>query len=381
MESLILQTIKSRSNWREYIESKNIRIKEQHPFMIFNYGAEVDPCDPIVREARGIIIDIEKFEVVCWPFNRFYNSYEDAAKEDLDNFDWEHCRVEEKIDGSIVKAFWNSYIDKWQWATNSCIDATDATTFSGMTFLDIIQSALNYSNIIFEALDKNCTYIFELVSPYQQIVVKYPKTMLYHIGTRDNQTGEEDWRYIGIMHPMAFHLNGLEDCLRAAEQLNVDNDQIMNEGFVVVDRNWRRLKIKSPEYVAAHRLVANRVVNKEHILDVIRSQPEAVDDLCKNFPDLAVYYRYYQYKNAELIHNVQRFVDYVRSLFEEYNHDKKAVALTIKNSPLAAFGFEALKNDADANELIANTTKSRYLKLIPDYHEVDVIHLNDVDKR
>ena len=117
MESLILNIIKNNTNWREIIESKNIKIKDKYPFMIFNYGIEVDPKDPVVREARGIIIDMELKEVVCWPFNRFYNSYEDAAREDLENFDWDHCRVEEKVDGSIVKLFWNRYSGKWQWAT------------------------------------------------------------------------------------------------------------------------------------------------------------------------------------------------------------------------------------------------------------------------
>lgn len=373
MESKILNIIKEKSDWREYITAKKIRIKEDNQYAIFNYGVDVDPLDPVVREARGIIIDLERLEVCCWPFNRFYNSYEDAAKEDLKNFDWEHCRVEEKIDGSIVKLFYNRYTNKWQWATNSCINANNANTFSGIPFMRIIEIAENYPNIVFEALDKHCTYIFELVSPLQQIVIKYPKTMLYHIGTRDNRSGEEDWRYIGIMHPMEFRLYSLGDCLQAVEKLNTDENKVLNEGFVVVDRNWRRLKIKSPVYIAAHRIIANRVVNKEHIIEVVREHPETVDDICKSFPNLAVYYRYYQYKVAELEYDVERFINYVRALYEEYNHDRKAVAMTIKNCPLASFGFEALDNVADASTLIANTNKARYLKLIKDYAETNVL--------
>ena len=366
MESLILNIIKNNTNWREIIESKNIKIKDKYPFMIFNYGIEVDPKDPVVREARGIIIDMELKEVVCWPFNRFYNSYEDAAREDLENFDWDHCRVEEKVDGSIVKLFWNRYSGKWQWATNGCIDAADADTFSGESFRDVIKIAENYDQIVFEALDKDMTYIFELVSPLQQIVIYYPKTLLYHIGTRSNSTGEEDWRYIGILHPEVYNLGSLDDCLRAAQELNKNDANVGGEGFVVVDKNWRRLKIKSPEYIVAHKIRANHSVSKEH--------PSEIDEICEAFPDLAVYYRYYQFKITELEFDVDRFIRYVRNLFEEFNHDKKAVAMAIKKHPLVAFGFEALKDNADAKELIAKVIPKRYLRLIADYVPNDVLH-------
>ena len=177
------------------------------------------------------------------------------------------------------------------------------------------------------------------------------------------------------MHPQSFKLDSLDDCIRAAQALNKDTDKILNEGFVVVDQNWRRLKIKSPEYVGAHKLINNRVASKEKLLEVIMDHPEDVDGVCEIFPEMTVYLRYYQYKVVELEHDVDRFIRYVRSLFEEYNHDTRAVALTIKDLPLAAFGFEALKSNADAKGLLANIRRSRYLRLIPDYVENDVIHM------
>lgn len=372
MESKILNIIKNNKNWREIIESKNIRIKDKYPYMIFNYGVDVDPTDPVVREARGIIIDMERLEVACWPFNRFYNSYEEAARDDLENFDWNNCRVEEKIDGSIVKLFWNRYSEKWQWATNGCIDAADADTFSGESFLDVIKEAYNYNQIVFEALDEEMTYIFELVSPFQQIVIYYPKTLLYHIGTRNNNTGEEDWRYIGVLHPEIYQLNTLDDCLSAANKLNADETQVGGEGFVVVDKNWRRLKIKSPEYVAAHKIRGNRNVDKKYIIEIIKEFPDKIDEICADFPDLAVYYRYYQYKMTELEYDTDRFITYVRNLYKEFNGDRKAVALAIKNNRLAAFGFDALKSDATAKELLENASSKRYMGLIVDYSPHDL---------
>ena len=372
MESKILKIIKNNKNWRDIIENKNIRVKDKYPYMIFNYGIDVDPTDPVVREARGIIIDMERLEVACWPFNRFYNSYEEAAREDLENFDWNNCRVEEKIDGSIVKLFWNRYSGKWQWATNGCIDAADADTVSGESFLDVIKQAYNYNQIVFESLDEEMTYIFELVSPLQQIVIYYPKTLLYHIGTRNITTGEEDWRYIGILHPEIYQLNTLDDCLSAANKLNADETQVGGEGFVVVDKDWRRLKIKSPEYVAAHKIMSNHNINKEHIIEMIKKYPHEIDDICVAFPYLAVYYRYYQFRMIELEYDVDRYITYVRNLYDEFNGDRKAVALAIKDNRLSAFGFAALKGDCTAKELLENMSQKRYMRLITDYtpHEL-----------
>ena len=75
-KSLIAQFINHHPNdWKELLESKNIKIKyaPNDYRAIFNYGIECDFSDPIVQEARGIIINIDTLEVVCWPFRKFGN--------------------------------------------------------------------------------------------------------------------------------------------------------------------------------------------------------------------------------------------------------------------------------------------------------------------
>lgn len=85
------------------LDKLGVNIREEYPFVIFNYGIECDFSNPIVQEARGIIIDLENLDVVCWPFRKFGNYNESYA----DNIDWPTARVQEKIDGSIVKLWWN----------------------------------------------------------------------------------------------------------------------------------------------------------------------------------------------------------------------------------------------------------------------------------
>ena len=57
------------------------------------------------------------------------------------------ARVQEKIDGSIIK--WYFYNNNWNWATNNTINAenTIVNNVTHHTFMDIIKKAINYNAI------------------------------------------------------------------------------------------------------------------------------------------------------------------------------------------------------------------------------------------
>ena len=79
---------------REEILKKEygLRIKVEGDYAVFNYNITCDFKNPIVQEARGIILDIKSFEVVCWPFRKFGNYNESYA----DEIDWTTARVQER---------------------------------------------------------------------------------------------------------------------------------------------------------------------------------------------------------------------------------------------------------------------------------------------
>ena len=357
-------------DYEEKLGELSIRIHRDGALAIFNYGLLADFTNPYVRQARGIIIRMDTLDVVCWPFDKFCNAQEEAARVDLENFDWAHCHCQEKIDGSIVKLFFNPFTDQWQWATNACIDAGTATVASciDQSYLDVIKKADNFRQIPFASLDKSCTYIFELVSPQTQVIVRYPAEHLYHTGTRNNLTGQEMDTDIGIEKPKEYPLSTLEECLQAADALNPDEDSVTQEGFVVVDRNWHRIKVKSPAYFAMHRMVKNNNFSKEKIIRLLREGQIGAEQLAADFPLYAVYFRYYAYKMTELEWNVSRFISYARAVYAEYDYERKPTAMKIKDSRYAFFGFEALKkNDRTAREMLDDIPLEKYCRMIPDY--------------
>ncbi len=58
---------------------------------------------------------------------------------------------------------------------------------------------------------------------------------------------------------------------------------------------------------------------------------------------------------------------YARHLYEEYDHDRKAVAMMIKDSPYAWAGFKAIGNEKDINDIMKMVVPSSAEKLISEY--------------
>lgn len=367
MGSRLLYYIKHNTdNWEQEINDRLIRTSHKGNLVCFKYGIEADFSDPLVCEARGIVIDVKHQTVVCRPFDKFFNVQEQYAAD----IDWNTAKVLEKIDGSLIKLYW--YNGKWTFATSSTCDATEASVagYKGVTYRDIIARADNYSRIPFDDLNKNRTYLFELVSPMSQVVIRYDKTSLYYLATFDNMTGKEvdaDDLFEGFKRPRSFPLKTVDDCIRAATELNKDSEEdIKDEGFVVVDGQHRRIKIKSPTYIALHRAVTNKVFTVKRMTELYQQGADLVK-LAKDFPGEAHIIKYYDWQFEEVRHNINEMADYARALYEEYDHDRRAVASEIKDSLYAWAGFAAIGNDKSVEELMQVLSHSKLEKLITEY--------------
>ena len=360
--SVIINYIENHKNtWKQDIEVKGIKIKQKDRYTIFNYNSlEVDWADPICLEARGIIIkDIDTNpHVVCISFNKFFNIQESWHA----NIDWSTAKVQDKKDGSIVRCWFDE--DQWHWSTNSMIDANEAPSNTGLNFMTLIKQANNYHFIPFDTMSKDYTYTFELVSPLQKIVIDYPYTKLYYLTARNNQTGLEAQIDIGIERPKEYKLNTLDDCLSAVQQLNKNPDICQYEGFVVKDNKNNRIKIKSSSYLVEHHLRTNGAITKTIAL----TADEAKRAVIAKVPSANVILKWYDYQLAKFENEVDQYINYVRGLYEEYEHDRKAVALTIKGDKLSSFGFRSLGNKLSAHEIVAQTPINTIEKYLEDYH-------------
>ena len=201
---------------------------------------------PIVNECRGLILDARTLEVVSHPFHRFYNDGEAVAAP----IHWPSARVQAKMDGSLTVLY--HHADGWHVATKGSPDAGGPVMGHEMTFRELFWRTFADQRLNLFSLDPDFTYIFEITSPLNRVVVSYDDHRLTLLGVRSRVTGQEfPASAFPDLNPVPeYPLGSLADVRAAAEALN----PIEGEGFVVVDRDFNRVKIKSPRYVSIHHL-------------------------------------------------------------------------------------------------------------------------------
>lgn len=273
MKKLNLQCfIERHPDWETLLGESPYRVKISRETMfgrrlvMFKYSQfDSDFMNPLVRECRGIILDEDTFDVVSYAFDKFGNYGEPYCPE----IDWKTARVGEKLDGSLCK-FVKFPDGNLLVSTNGSIDAFKAGLQDQIgcpysTFGELVVEAVHLEaerrNMsasdgklawLADMLEPGYTYMFELTSPYNKIVVPQTETRLNFLGCRNNETFEEiyftDHPLASVFHtPKVFPLGSLEECVSAAKELTLDH-----EGYVVCDAAFNRVKVKSPLYVSAH---------------------------------------------------------------------------------------------------------------------------------
>lgn len=264
--------ILSHDNWEELLTADPyyLKISRDDGYILFKYNQVFSDFNiPLVREARGIIFRESDWECVCHPFNKFGNYGESYCPE----INWETASVQEKVDGSLIK-FW--YDNGWHISTNGTIDAFKANLNDvkyqnfGQLVIDAIYNAFLDEHKFFNMLNPNFTYMFELVSPYNRVVIPYEDTKLYFLGVRSMYSSgieydpkEWDVAYYFTI-PKRYSLHSLTDVQKAANALPWDQ-----EGYVVCDSQFNRVKIKSPSYVMAHYARNNNTISTERLVQIV----------------------------------------------------------------------------------------------------------------
>ncbi len=299
----LVNYIKAHPAWRTELTEKPfcLTIKEKGPYTIFSYSQiDSDFYNEVVRVSRGIILKITEIEservlvnggiateveIVCWPFNKFGNYGEGYA----DKIDWASAKVQEKVDGSIIKLWHDD--DLWHVSTNGMIDAFETDlqlpTEEFKSFGELFKVAAantcgSYSNLL-DKLDQDYTYIFELTSPWNRIVVPYSDTTITHLGSRNLITGLEETIDLGIKKPKEYSFGTFDEAVANAAAL-----PFSQEGYVVVDKDWHRVKVKSKAYLQAHHLKDNGNVNPKRVLELIKTNEQ--DEFISYFPEYKEYF-------------------------------------------------------------------------------------------
>lgn len=361
------------TDWRKKLAEApySITIKEDNDLVMFSYNLikGSDFSLPIVRECRGIVLEKGTWNVVCRAFNKFGNYGEDYVPE----IDWESAIVTEKVDGSLIKVF--NYKNKWRIATNKNIDAFECNTSKGSfgelfikTFEKYYGSFIDWAS----SIQPYYTYIFELVSPYTQVVVPYAEADIFYLGCRNNIVGieqgffEEDY---GFKTPKIYPLASLEAVQKAAAAL-----PYTEEGYVVIDKFYNRCKIKSPEYVKVHFLKNNNQISKSKLIDVINSGEEAEFLIyCPEYKEIIEKMKAIRRNYKNYLENV---VFATRSFGYAKNKTKKEFVMWLKDRDYDDFTHQFFiywfdNQDLTFENWAKNWTMPRWLKFYKEMEDKD----------
>lgn len=336
---LVLKLMNENENWRDILSADpyNIIIKEDGEYVLLKYSQlNSDFANPIVRECRGSIFRQEngKWICVCRAFDKFGNYGEDYVP----TIEWESARVLEKIDGSLMKLWYDKGM--WRLSTNGTIDAFDAPLNDfNITFGDYFIECLSCDFESFTmTLDQNYCYMFEMVGPKNRVVIEYDSPKLYGLGQRNMKTMEEEeysahWgKWSNVWLPQRFTLHNFDEVIKVAEALTRDE-----EGFVVNDRFFHRVKIKSPEYLMAARLRNNGVITRSRLVEIFLE--DKVDDFIAYCPQ-------YRKELDEVLEEIRRLYldisgdcDHITYNYDNKKLERKVFAEMVKKNMYSDFLF------------------------------------------
>jgi hypothetical protein len=153
----------------------------------------------------------------------------------------------------LIKLFhWN---DQWVVSTSGSVGGAGNVGESDQSFEQLFWGIFGYLDYKIEDLDTDNCYVFELCTAENRIVVDYvePELRLLAVRNRQDDFNELPLEDFEESFDVAQSYN-----LRSSELLNKVNERgSKHEGFIVLDGNGNRVKVKSDIYVKLHRVRGN----------------------------------------------------------------------------------------------------------------------------
>ncbi len=295
----------------DYVK-KGLVMVNKHPdadLYIYNYSQKVQYeklWDEITLQCRGLIMD-GSGNIVSRPFKKFFN-YEELVQKEGFEFPKGNFHIQDKMDGSLGITYWIG--DECFIATRGSF-TSEQSVYANNLLQTLYKDALS-------GLQKDLTYLFEIIYPDNRIVVDYMgESNLTHLATIETKTGKELFpESIGIPFVETYGNQSAANELPRVHRLQNQIPYNNKEGVVITFDNGFKCKIKHPEYVRLHRIMTNMTPKSiwesmrdgDDILKVIEDTPDEfhkeisdiVEDLTDKFNDIREEYQAIVDKTAHM---------------------------------------------------------------------------------
>tara|TARA_Y100001937_G_C7108300_1_gene326182 strand:+ start:652 stop:1791 length:1140 start_codon:yes stop_codon:yes gene_type:complete len=290
MELTIIKYIKENGLHKSVSDFK-LKVREYDSKILLKYD-QIESSMGLfeVQDCRGLILEKDTWNIMCLSFRKFFNNSEGHAA----RIDWNTAHVLEKLDGTMIQVYWDWNKEEWFAATTGTAEGEGQVNNKyGTTFNELFWNTMdNKYGLSKEHLTsrsgfvKGYVYVFELTTPYNIVVKPHAESSATLLAIR-NLTGLVELDYgsmKSIAKSMGFPVVKRYD-LNAKNAGTIiktfENMVWYDEGYVVVDGNFNRVKLKNPAYVAVHHLKSK---TSEHaIMDVVKTNE--IEEFASTFPE------------------------------------------------------------------------------------------------
>lgn len=270
---LVQEFLKTKSLVELFNEHKVNAHVEGHKMSLNYHQYDAKHSDVLAQQCRGLILrttdgspipEDKPFHtaILAFPFFRFFNLGADsAASVDFHN---PNTVVQEKHDGSLAILYFDDVMGEWCVATRAAPNGNISLNGYNSTARSLFEKAVFFhTKMTFSdwtvRLDKSLTYMFELCTPMNHVVVRHTTYNLTLLGVRDRITSYEasPQNYatqLGIPVVGQFHFSNVDEMIEFA----MGRDPTAYEGLIVcqpVDNGvFNRVKVKHPKYTELSRM-------------------------------------------------------------------------------------------------------------------------------
>lgn len=334
------------------------KLSDDNKLVILNYdqvASHKKKEDNIVLECRQLVLENTSWKVVAKSFDRFFNWNESKSTDNVIKSS-NNVIYQTKHDGSIIMMF---YYNGWKLVTRNSFGNT-IVHGTEYTWEGLFETTLNNTlDGIGVALDKTRSYIFELCTPYNQVIRLYKQNTIYLLGSISSVDFTELTdveldtvaNAISVARPETHILSSINDIFPYLNKISA-NDKTY-EGLVIkVPTNkgkYIRCKFKTQSYLRLHHFpyknftiddVIPLILNNE--IEEIKSHPDFVNnqmiDMC-----IKLIGKYYNDAN-----NLWQSIKDIS--------DSKTFSLTIKDHPLNSVFFKLRTKGKSFDEIWAESS-------------------------
>jgi len=238
-----------------------LNFDEKYPLVVFDYTMLSPKDSEITKEARGLILNTETYDVVSMSLPAFYEHDSEYSAVTLSEIDWNSSRLLSKYDGTQITLYHHNgewllgtrFIPVGVWTVYSINSPNNTITWTEL-FYECLESINTSFKSFTKNLDKNLCYTFEIATPKNKGAISYDKHILKLIGVVSLNDEKEvsiddilaSFEEDNYFRPEYFNVYSMDECLKYLEAYSNPNKY---EGFVLVDKYFNRVKFRNKLYV------------------------------------------------------------------------------------------------------------------------------------